>query len=425
MTTPAGQESISHFHTSDETYRRYSTSALSRAVTEGRISQADADLILEFTQELRARSRKITTARVFKITVTLIGVREFLPRPFPECGIKDVYAAREAIETTQKPDGSTRYKQNTQADFVRFMKRFFLWLVDNERSTIPYKKLKEISPPAYRYDVKTEDSIFSREEVHAMLRACQNSRDRAIVSVLYEGALRIGELGTLRWNQVTFTNVNATLKVRFKTEKTRIIPLFMAREYLSAWKNDYPGEPAGDRFVFLTANGGGKRSGRNQLQYAGIAKQIRKIAGRAGIQKHVTPHIFRHSRITHLVQDGTQESMIKLLGWGDPATTMFDKCYNHVGGADVVNEMARVAGVEMGERTKSKILEPRQCPHCGEINGPTRRWCVKCETALTEEDRERVKTVMEQAELLPEFKHLQQQVKDLQDQLIAVKRGIV
>ena len=263
--------------------------------------------------------------------------------------------------------------------------------------------------------------IFTKEEIFAMLKACQSSRDRAIVAVLYDGALRCGELGTLRWNQVEFTDVDATVTVRFKTEKTRLIPLFMAREYLSAWKNDYPGEPAGDNFVFLTSGGGRNRTGRNQLQYAGVAKQIKQIAVRAGITKHVTPHLFRHSKITHLIQDGCQESMIKLLGWGHTSTDMMDKCYGHVGPSDVKKERARLAGVQIDAKPRSKILEPRQCPRCGTIAGPTQQWCPVCSIGLTPEANQKVKVATEQAELLPEYKMLLEKVDAMQAEIISLK----
>lgn len=419
MTAPASQESS--FHTTEAKYREYSNGALKKAVNSQRISQDDADLILEFVQETKAVNKKITASRCFKLTVTLIRLREFFPKPFRECAIKDIYAAREGLETALKPDGSTRYKANTIADFVRFMKRLFLWMVENGYSAIPEKKLADISPPAYRYDTKKAEDLFTKEEIHAMLKACQTSRDRAIISVLYDGAMRIGELGTLRWNQVQFTDVDATVTVKFKTEKTRLIPLFMARQYLSAWKNDYPGEPAGENFVFLTSGGGRNRTGRNQLQYAGVAKQIKNIAERAKITRKITPHLFRHSKITHLIQDGCQESMIKLLGWGDTSTIMMDKCYSHVGPSDVRIEMARLAGVQIEGKPKSKVLEPRQCPRCGTIAGPTHQWCPVCALELTEEARQKVLVATEQAELLPEFAAMKKQIKDLQNQIIAMQ----
>jgi integrase len=390
-------------------------------VDSKRITQEDADLIRAFVQEVRSTSRKISASRIYKLTVTLISLREYFPKPFADSTINDLYAAREMIETAQKADSSPRYRQNTIADFIRFMKRFFVWMTENKHSAVSMKNLEKISPPAYRYDTKTADMIFDKEEIHAMLKACQNSRDRAIIACLYDGALRVGELGTLRWHQVQFTDWDATLTIRYKTEKIRTVPLFMAREYLAAWRNDYPGEPSGDNYVFLTANGGGKRTGHNQLQYAGVAKQIRKIAERAGITKKITPHLFRHSRITHCIQDGMQESMIKLLAWGHTTTGMLDKCYSHVGPSDVKREMARIAGVQIEDTTRSKVLEPRQCPRCGMINGPTLEWCSVCGLELTAEAREKVKIATEQAEALPEYKMLLQRMEEMQKEIIALK----
>jgi integrase len=420
MTTPTSQNSISRFHTTDIKYREYSTNALSKAVASKKITQDDADLILEFVQEVKANTKKISPARTFKLTITLIRLREFFLQPFRESSIKDIYTARDLIEQA-KTKGGTTFKQNTVADFVRFMKRFYLWMSDNGYSEIPEKKMRAIKPPAYQYDTKKAEDLFTKEEIYAMLKACQTSRDRAIIALLYDGAMRVGEVGTLRWNQIEFTDWDATLKVKFKTEKIRTIPLFMAREYLAAWKNDYPAEPSGENFVFLTSGGGRNRTGRNQIQYAGISKQIKLIAERAGIQRHITPHIFRHSKITHLIQDGGQESMIKMLGWGSTSTGMLDKCYLHLTGKDVTKEMARLAGVQIEDAPRSKVLEPRQCPRCGTINGPTRKWCVTCEMGLTEEAIQKVKTATEQAELLPEYKTLMQRMEEMQREIIALK----
>ena len=53
---------------------------------------------------------------------------------------------------------------------------------------------------------------------------------------------------------------------------------------------------------------------------------------------------------------------------------------------------------------------------------PTQQWCI-CGQAMTEEAREKVKVATEQAEQLPEFAMMQKQIKDLQDQIIAMQKG--
>jgi len=46
--------------------------------------------------------------------------------------------------------------------------------------------------------------------------------------------------------------------------------------------------------------------------------QLKRLAKRAGIERHITPHIFRHSRITHLIKENVSESVIKLMMWRQP-----------------------------------------------------------------------------------------------------------
>jgi site-specific recombinase XerD len=48
-------------------------------------------------------------------------------------------------------------------------------------------------------------------------------------------------------------------------------------------------------------------------EYQSMRKQIERLAVRAGISHPITPHTFRHSRITHLIQEGVNESVIKLM----------------------------------------------------------------------------------------------------------------
>jgi len=68
---------------------------------------------------------------------------------------------------------------------------------------------------------------------------------------------------------------------------------------------------------------------------------------RAGITKHVTPHLFRHSRITPMINAGVQESVIKMMMmmmWGTVNTTLFET-YAHFTGKDFDTEISRVYGI--------------------------------------------------------------------------------
>ena len=221
-----------------------------------------------------------------------------------------------------------------------------------------------------------------------MVKACKNSRDRALISVLYEGALRIGEVASMTWKDLHFNDTNVTIFTDFKTGKARTIPIIASREYLSQWRNDYPGDPTGDNFVFITFRG-------KPLRYASLLKHIRSIAARANIQKHITLHLFRHSRITALARSGLSESTIKLLAWGTLETTMMST-YAHLTLDDVTASLEELSGIKRPEKTReSRKMKPLQCPHCAHINSPGMVFCGSCGSALDEAGLTQTEAVLE------------------------------
>jgi site-specific recombinase XerD len=355
-------------------------------------------------------TRHISSGRAFKLYYTLVKFREFIG-PFRENTIADIYTGIDLVRTAKNPDGTSRYKQNTLGDFIRFLKRFYLWMCENHYTIINEKKIQKIRPPSYDTSTKTAEMLLTEEEVKAMIEACQNSRDRAIIATLYEGGLRIGEIAALKWKDVKFTDWNATITTAFKTGKSRTIPLVMARSYLAAWRNDYPLPVTSDSFTFLNNK-------HTPIGYAGIAKQLRIIAGRAGIKKHITPHIFRHTRATIMIRQGYGEAIIKKLLWGNLNSDMFST-YLHLVDGDVERVIAEKAGVAQKDQ-RSKALESRQCPRCFTVNGPTLGFCGTCGFELTKEAMEKVKQSKGQAELQPEYRAL---VEKYEAELLALQEG--
>jgi integrase/recombinase XerD len=391
---------ISHFHPDDATFMRYSKSVMIRGIEEKRITEDDALLIREFVAEISA-TRHISTGRAFKLNHTLINLREYLG-PYRQNTVADIYTAVDSVRNAKDSNGIPRYKQNSICDFVRFLKRFYLWMCENHYTTIEEKKIQKIQPPAYDTNTKTPEMLLTEEEVKAMIEVCQNSRDRAILAALYEGGFRIGEIGTLLWKNVKFTDWNVTITTAFKTGKNRTVPLVMARAYLASWRNDYPLPVTPDAFVFLSNK-------KAPLGYNGLAKQIRVIAKRAGITKHITPHIFRHTRATILIRQGYGEAIVKKLLWGNLNSKMFST-YLHLVDSDVERVIAEKAGIITKEE-RSKTLEARQCPRCFTVNGPTRGFCDTCGCELSEEAANKVMQAKTQGELQPEFQAIMDRVR--------------
>ena len=350
----------------------YANTTIDRYVSTERITPEDAGLISEFLAERRAAGG-ISNGRVNKLTFTLVTWRRFIP-PYSTLTIGTVYMGIDAIKNAKTPQGRP-YKQNTLFDHVSILKQFLLWMIENEYSNLPEKKVKAIKSPRKDTITKTASQLLSPEEVKILVKASRSSRDRAMIMTLYEGGFRPGEVCQLKWRDMKSDPNGIAVNVNFKTGITRYIRLVMAKKYISEWRADYPLPVTPESFVFLNEK-------RRPLTWNAMAVQINRIAKRAGMTKHLTPHLFRHSRITHLLREGASESVVKMMMWGSLNTDML-MTYAHLTGGDVDAEISRLYGLDTKTGQKSARLEPRICPSCNLINPPGEDYCRGCMEALS------------------------------------------
>lgn len=361
------------FHCSPDEYYSLAEHSISRALAEGRVSQADADLVREYADE---RSSRLSPGRYFKTVATLVTVRKYFPHDYDQTTKADLFRAVREMRHAKKDNG-TPYKANTIADYTKFTKRFFTWLAKGGVVDIAPEVVADIGTPRYDTKTKSDGDILTADEITAIIGQAKTAKYKALIGVLYEGGFRISEVASLRWKDVAFVEWGAKIRTDGKTGKLRNIPIISYCSYLAAWRAAYPGDPTGDNFVFLTTGG-------KPLQYRGVAKAISNFVKAAGITKHVTLHSFRHSRITHALRGGMQETLAKKCFWGNQSTQMIE-CYSHLVDEDVDNAFAELAGVDLGHAHENEAPEPTQCPRCLFVNAPGIRWCGRCGLALTEE----------------------------------------
>jgi|WetSurMetagenome_2_1015567.scaffolds.fasta_scaffold154694_1 integrase/recombinase XerD len=394
----APKRSDAHFHSMRS---EHASSSIQKGLDKGILTEKDVSLIRDFiaTQE---SCNNISLARTNKLVFTLVGWRRFIG-PFDQLTIQEVYSGVSTLKTAKSERG-TPFKQNTLRDFVSILKQFLFWMTENGYLDIPESKLRKLKTPSKDMMTKVAGDLLTPDEITSMVAACNRSMDRAVIMMLYEGGFRIGEIGALRWNDLKFDQFGVVANVNFKTEKPRYIRLIMAREHLAKWKNDYPFTPEGDALVFITER-------KTPLTHASIQKQLTRIADRVGIEKHITPHVFRHSRITHMVQQGVQESVIKQMMWGNISTGMF-QTYAHLSGTDIDQEMMKLYGITNGgKKFEHPRLEPRQCDSCDTVNAPTSNFCSTCGKPLTEQVTSTLEDKVLIARNSPEYKELLRMLK--------------
>ncbi|MCK4269318.1 MAG: tyrosine-type recombinase/integrase [Methanogenium sp.] len=362
------------FHSTAEQYRTYEKKSLSKAIEDGRVSASDTKYIREFLAEVNTQNN-LSAQRKFKLMSNLTNVFQHLP-PVEKITIADLYDAVEGIKGSTNRRTGKPYTKNTQNDLLRILKRFATWLVENKYSDMDLLKIKKIKIPAYLSKTKTDDSILTEEEAKAVIETPHSLRYRALLGVLYEGGFRIQEIADMRWSDIRFTQWGARIRTAGKTEKERHVPIIMYREFLSQWQTEHP-DPRADNYVFLNYHNA-------PLKYQSISKNIQKFCRDAGIERKITPHIFRHSRVTHVLRRGMQETLCKKTFWGNENTDML-KVYSHLTADDAEAAFAKMAGVEIPEETVTGAMEPAQCHQCHHINPPGSRFCARCGMALAPE----------------------------------------
>ena len=389
---PSRQAPSRHLRSFHNAKSRYADNSITDAVKAGQLNAEDAQLIRDFIAEIKA-THGIGVGRANKLIFTLVTWRKFIG-PFRANSIADIYRGIETLREARH--NGVPYKQNTRRDFMLVLKRFSRWLIVNGYSSVPEEKIAKIKAPASDRMTKTAQQMLTEDEVRAMIDACQNSRDRAILATAYEGGFRCEEIGRLTWGQVKFDDYGAVINVDEKTGRPRYVRLLNATQYLIQWKNDFPFQTTPDALVFLSNQ-------RLPLQYAAIAMQLKKIAHRAGIRKKVTPHLLRHSRVTAMIKEGYSESTVKKTMWGNVNTTMFPT-YLHLTDEDIDNEILERQGIRRPEAHRSDAMTVKQCASCNTVNPSTYNFCSTCGEPLDETARMSFERLKKDIERTPEYK---------------------
>jgi len=171
--------------------------------------------------------------------------------------------------------------------------------------------------------------VLNVNEIEQIFEAIDHSkpegqRNRAMLEVLYSSGLRVSELINLKLNNIYFDI--GFLRILGKGNKERLVPIGKsALKYLEIYINDIRPQinkkPGFENFAFLNRRGKG-------LTRVMIFTIIKELAQKAGIHKQVSPHTFRHSFATHLVEGGADlRAVQEMLGHESITTT---EVYTHL-----------------------------------------------------------------------------------------------
>jgi integrase/recombinase XerD len=212
----------------------------------------------------------------------------------------------------------------SQARLISGLKAFYKFLLLDDRIIEDPTELLEAPKIGRKLPV-----ILNIDEINNLLLAIDLStetghRNRAIIETLYSCGLRVSELVELKLTNLYFNE--GFIKVVGKGNKERLVPISKKaideiQNYSSNYRNFLQIEKSFENYLFLNRRG-------KKLTRVMIFTIIKDLAVKAGIKKNISPHTFRHSFATHLVEGGADlRAVQEMLGHESILTT---EIYTHL-----------------------------------------------------------------------------------------------
>ena len=221
-------------------------------------------------------------------------------------------------------DVAKKVNPRSQSRLISGLKGFFNYLIfEDYRKTNPLELIE-----APKLGRKLPDTL-AVEEIDSLICAIdlsskQGERNRAILETLYGCGLRVSELTNLKISDLFFEE--GFIKVTGKGDKQRLVPIGPTTEkYINIYRREIRVHqeihPLAKDTVFLNQHG-------KPLTRAMIFTIVKRLAEKAGIRKTISPHTFRHSFATHLLENGADLRAIQqMLGHESITTT---EIYTHI-----------------------------------------------------------------------------------------------
>jgi len=319
--------------------------------------------VREFLDDLRFQKGLSAHARRNYLRA-ILSVEEAVRKPYEKLTKDDINAWLEAIIQKYAP----RHVRKLKISFKRFVR----WLHNGDDREMPDPECIR-GLRVGRDPICQVKDIISFDELKAMLGKAENLEHRSLLFVLYECGGRAAEVCGSKICDVEFDKYGAIIRVtekrvRGRASRKRPIRLVLSVPDLRQWLSHHP-----------------KKDDRNALIWSVTSTRlwylVKKYAKRAGINKNISPHSFRHSRATHLASVLTEAQLRIMFGWsknsGMPAV------YVHLSQRDVDPTLLKHYGIKLDEGTQeNEILMYRKCPRCDFENSALVNFCARCAAPL-------------------------------------------
>jgi integrase len=345
---------------------------VSKARDEDQISDKDATDIRKYGLGVSGLANSTLKDRIGQVRT----LAEHSRQPILELSEHDYNELLFELETERGwSSGTRRNYEKSLRSFLRY---------HGYEDTAEEIELTKEESPKFRLD-----EIILLDEINDLIDAAESSRDKAMLAILWEGAMRITALLSIRiedyepkGDQHAVVTVPSAAGTKGATGDKK--PLTWGRGHVDNWLAEHPRQD--DSAAPLICK---HRNDRDQAgepltpQY--VRKHITELVSQVdGLdQNKITPHSFRHGRATWMARnDYTEREIEQTLDWSRDSA-QHDR-YEHLLQQDMVNSILRRSGVDLPEE-QQRDEESIECPRCGSRNLSSAQYCSNCSLRLSDE----------------------------------------
>jgi integrase/ribosomal protein L40E len=331
-----------------------------------------AELLLAFLDHLKALG--LSDNRVLKYANSLSTI--FKNTPFNPSG-----ATKQDVERAVAWINVQPYKSWTKHGLKLALKRLVQYAKHGScdaKTPIP----PEVDWIPMRVDERDNrvkpETLLTADEVKALMASAENERDRAMLSIMYEAALRPGELLTMTVRSVQFKDEYCLITVTGKTG-VKCIPLVISFKPLLEWLQKHPRRDDPDAPLWASFANNAKGEG---ISYYYLRKLLKKLAAKAGIKRDLWPYLFRHTALTNLAKVFSEARLEQYAGWVHGSK--MSRRYVHFSARDLETAVLELHGLRKADNAEG-IFKVEKCLRCGRINPPDNVRCGFCGFILDEQ----------------------------------------
>jgi site-specific recombinase XerD len=237
----------------------------------------------------------------------------------------------------------------------------------------------------------TPETLLTSEDFSAIIKATTNKRDRAMFYVLFEAALRPGELLTMRTTGVVFKDEYCLISANGKTGIKRI-PLVVSCKPLLEWLEEHPYRNEHDAPLWCALS---KNRNGNHLSYKSFCKLIKTITQRANLKKDIWPYLFRHTALTSMAKVFTESRLEQFAGWA--YGSKMSRRYVHFSARDLEDAVLELHGLKATSKDNG-LVSLVECSRCGNKEPLGNVRCTKCGMIVDKETAFKLEDVQKQKE---------------------------